>query len=419
MTNTTRTVATCAAALLVGACGDSDGPARASTVEYDTIGDTIVARVQGPPAWGNAVTVQEEVRIGELDGADEYTLGNVVSITVDEAGSIHVLDGQALTVRKYDAHGRHVQSIGRSGEGPGELRQPHSLEFLPDGRLAVRDFRNARINLYDSAGDPVGTVPIPAGFFTSTPMQVDSAGRIYTSVITDRPEGQMFRAGYVSLAVDGTVHDTIRNPREDFQFAPPLIARNTTAGGTSMSATSVPFAPGVSWTIDRGGNVVWGIGDEYVIHTVRDGRPLRIVRMDATPVPVSAAEKSAAQERVLRNMRQTQPNWSWSGPGIPDTKPFFGSITVAHDGRLWVQLSQPAVREPADTTVARPPGAPAPLDRWIEPLVYDVFESDGRYLARVALPANFRAMFMRGDHIWGVQRDEYDVNYVVRLRILS
>ena len=35
-----------------------------------------------------------------------------------------------------------------------------------------------------------GSVPIPAGFYTSTPMHIDTAGRLYTSVISDRIEGQ-------------------------------------------------------------------------------------------------------------------------------------------------------------------------------------------------------------------------------------
>ena len=120
----------------------------------------------------------------------------------------------------------------------------------------------------------------------------------------------------------------------------------------------------------------------------------------------------------MRNMKQTQPGWSWNGPAIPDVKPIFRSITVASDDRIWVTMSQPAVRQPADTTAARAPDAPPPLDEWIEPSVYDVYEPDGHWLARVTLPDRFRPMYMRGDHVWGVQRDELDVNYVVRLRMM-
>jgi hypothetical protein len=401
------------ASLVTAACSSADATARTATIEFDTIGDTIVARVQGAPLWGESVTLVEEVRIGELEGPEEYTFGTVVSMAVDSGGTMYVLDQQALTVRVYDAAGRHVRDIGRSGSGPGELKQPHSLDFMPDGRLAVRDFGNARINFYDASGESAGTLTIPGGFFTSTPMQVDTLGRIYTSVIADRIEGQMFRTAYQRFGADGSTQDTIRRPRPDFQ-SHALTAR--TPDGSGMSATSVPFSPGPQWTLDRGGNVVWGISNEYAIHTTRDGRPFRITRT-IEPVPVQAAEKAAEEERVLLNMRRTQPGWSWQGPAIPDAKPFFGTLIVAHDGRIWVQVRQPGVRQPADPDAERAPGAPAPVDRWVEPPVYDVFEPDGTWLARIHAPERFIPMFIRGDHVWGMQRDEYDVNYVVRLRI--
>lgn len=401
------------ALLLTTACSGGDANARSATLEYDTLGDTIVARSQQQPAWGDAAALVEEVRIGELEGPEEYTFGRVVSVAVDSAGAMYVLDQQAMTVRVYDETGRHLRDIGRSGSGPGELKQPHSLDFMPDGRLAVRDFGNARINFYDPAGASVGTLTIPGGFFTSTPMQVDTLGRIYTSVVADRPEGEMFRVGYQRFGADGTIGDTLRSPRPDFQTQP-LTARSP--DGTGMSATSVPFSPGINWTLDRGGNVVWAMTGDYAIHTTRNGRPFRITRtIDA--VPVQAAEKAAEEERILSNMRQTQPNWSWQGPAIPDTKPFIGAITVAHDGRLWVQLRQPGVRQPADPDQEREPGAPPPADRWVEPAVFDVFQPDGTWLARLEAPDRFVPMYMRGDHVWGMQRDEYDVNYVVRLRI--
>jgi hypothetical protein len=398
----------------LAACSGGDVRARGATLEFDTVGDTIIARAEGPALWGDDVALREEVRIGDLEGADEYTFGDVASITVDGEGAIYVLDRQALTVRKYSPAGQHLQNIGRSGGGPGELKQPHSLDFTPDGRLVVRDFGNARINFYDAAGESTGTLIIPSGFFTSTPMQIDTLGRIYTTVVSDRVEGQMFKVGFQRFDEQGSVRDTIRNPRPDFTTEP-LLARSP--DGNSMSATSVPFSPNVQWTLDRGGNVVWGMSDVYAIHTIRDGRPYRITRA-VEPVPVSSAEKSAEEERVKRNMKQVQPNWSWQGSGIPDVKPHFRGITVAHDDRIWVQVSQPGVLEPADTTAPREPGELPPVDRYVEPLVYDLFERDGNWLARIELPEKFRPMFMRGDYVWGVQRDEYDVNYVVRLRIV-
>jgi hypothetical protein len=56
----------------------------------------------------------------------------------------------------------------------------------------------------------------------------------------------------------------------------------------------------------------------------------------------------------------------------------------------------------------------------VEPVVFDVFEADGRYIGQVRAPRGFSMNpqpIARGDHVWAVFRDELDVNYVARFRI--
>jgi hypothetical protein len=48
---------------------------------------------------------------------------------------------------------------------------------------------------------------------------------------------------------------------------------------------------------------------------------------------------------------------------------------------------------------------------------WDVFDDQGRYLGVLAMPLRFQPVEFRGDEIYGVQRDELDVQYVVKLRV--
>ena len=59
------------------------------------------------------------------------------------------------------------------------------------------------------------------------------------------------------------------------------------------------------------------------------------------PVPVAAAERADEEARARWNMRQTQPDWTWNGPTIPDRKPPFRGLYVGKDGRIWVMVHQP------------------------------------------------------------------------------
>jgi hypothetical protein len=177
------------------------------------------------------------------------------------------------------------------------------------------------------------------------------------------------------------------------------------------------------------GYFVGGLSTDYRIDLFRPEGVLRIERA-WDPVPVDPDEKADAEERITTNMRNNFPGWRWNGPATPDTKPPFRSLAVAEDGRIWVQLSQPAEQIPEDEQedtqavgTARPGGAPpAPRPpRFREPTVYDVFEPDGTYLGRVRTPDGFAAYpepVFRGDFVWAVQRDELEVPQIVRYRIV-
>ena len=49
---------------------------------------------------------------------------------------------------------------------------------------------------------------------------------------------------------------------------------------------------------------------------------------------------------------------------------------------------------------------------------WDVFDGEGRYLGIVALPPHFQVLREVGGVLYGVQRDEFDVQSVVGLRLV-
>lgn len=401
-------------ALASGGCGGATD-AEAS-VTREVIGDTTIVRTAGYGPWGADAVLIEELRIGTIEGADEYMFGELNSMAVDEAGSMYVLDAQALEVRVYDAEGTFTQRIGRSGGGPGEFKRPGGVGFLPDGRLVVRDPGNARINVYSRVGATLDSWPIPGGFFTSAPIFIDDAGHVYTDIIAERREDGTFRTGLLRLDSTGIEVDTLRRPFEDYE-RPSLIAQNVVGESRSVSMTGVPFWPDALSTLNRAGEFVGGIADHYALTTWRaDGTVQRIER-DVARVPVNPDESATAVERTTRMMRNTQANWRWEGPRPPTDKPAFKQIRVGEDGRIWVSVSRPADRVPPDADAEPDAQGRRPLDRWIEPSVYDVYEPDGAFIGTVRFPERFQPMALRGDQVWGFIRDDYDVQYVTRWRV--
>jgi hypothetical protein len=48
---------------------------------------------------------------------------------------------------------------------------------------------------------------------------------------------------------------------------------------------------------------------------------------------------------------------------------------------------------------------------------WDVFDRQGRFLGVLTMPSRFQPLRVVDDRVYGVQRDELDVQHVVRLRV--
>jgi hypothetical protein len=337
---------------------------------------------------------------------------------VGRDGTIFLLDRQVPVVRAYRPDGTHLRDIGREGGGPGEYRQPDGMTTLPDGRVLVRDPGNARIAVFDSAGNYLEQWRLRGGFNTSTRFYADTAGNSYAMVLLESDAAVTeWRFGLARYGPDGTVLDTIPAPTWDYERARVVASQE---GNTSVN--TVPFTPQVTWTFSPLGYMVGGLSSDYRIDLFRVGEPVLRIEREWTPVPVLAEE---ADERVRSQTAQFQRDfgsWRWNGPSIPDTKPPFRNVIAGGEGNIWVLTSQRG--EPTMTQAeAREEEARTrmPPIRFEEPPALDVFTPDGRFLGPVRVPSTFSVYpepIVRGDTVWAVTRDDLDVATIVRFRLV-
>jgi hypothetical protein len=122
-------------------------------VERSMRGDTLVVTTVRGQAWHANAILDEVLRIGEADGAPEYTFASIVAIVARGNGPVYVYDHVLHLLRMYDARGAYVRQIGQRGGGPGEYRYVIGLAMSTDGRLAAWDVGGSRINVYSPSGD--------------------------------------------------------------------------------------------------------------------------------------------------------------------------------------------------------------------------------------------------------------------------
>jgi len=429
--NSMAAIATLATGLVL-ACssvGDGDREGEGWTTVVDTVGDTVVVRTSGVSDSAASHTLVAEVSIGQLDGEDAYTFGGINEVEVAGDGRMYVFDRQVPALREYDTNGKYVRTLGGKGAGPGEYTQANGVAVHRDGRVVLWDAGTAHINVHGPDGAFITSWPLPggSGFHTSGALFVDTAGNTYARTrIGDPPEATMAgprifgTTGLVKWTREGRVADSLAPPPTSIE---PQSLVASTNGATAVY--SLPFAPSQVWAWSPLGYFVSAETNRYAVTLTSPDGQIRRIERAIDPVPVTSAERADVEERTTASLRMTLPTWRWSGPAIPSTKPFISGITTGDDGRIWVSASQHGERIPAGE-LAPPPSVQVgavdprrpPEPKWREPTVFDVFEPDGRYLGRVAVPQKVNFKAMRGNEVWAVVRDSLDVQQVVRYRIV-
>ncbi len=375
--------------------------------------DTVVVNVGNTPRWGSAVALIEELRIGSIDGPDEYVFGQPETITVDRLGNITVFDRQVPIIRQYDSLGNYVRDIGRGGDGPGEYRDVRGMPVFDDGRLLVWDISNARATFYDAEG----------AYLESHPHHILGA-----------PGGRIFFVAGDS----GKYHVQIRalngkpsHPPESYREWPTLMFEVSPTGEAIRSfpvPLGQPTRPTLSLLTNDGrrrsfpdetltafssrGYLVVGYNRTYALNLVcSDGSVRRIVKEQGDAIRLTRGEHAEWEAR-FRSMERRQQGVTYRG--VSTTKPVFRALSVDADGRIWIERYVPAINwdvEPRDSQDGWPARA------WREPTTFDVILPEGVFLGTVVLPSHTIAMFRRRMHLWGIQFGEYGEPYVVRFRI--
>ncbi|MEN8007583.1 MAG: hypothetical protein ABFS42_11245 [Candidatus Krumholzibacteriota bacterium] len=160
----TPTLITChALVLLLGIGGLSPAPSALAEIPVVANGDN--------PAAGLVTKQLEEMwRIGGEDDEDNL-LGVVNQALTDDEGNVYLLDVQLVEVQVFDPDGMYVRSLGKRGDGPGEVRNAFGALFLPDGTLGLVQGFPGRIVKVDLEGLPAGEMrpggddPSAGGFF--------------------------------------------------------------------------------------------------------------------------------------------------------------------------------------------------------------------------------------------------------------
>ena len=397
--------------ILAAACSTADaGPEWLGSVT-DSSGVRIVHNptdgLWTPESTWQAV---EEIRIGEISGEAEYQFGSVVALDVDADGNIYALDQQAQEVRVFDAEGLHLVTLGGPGSGPGELGRASAGVFVgPGDTVLVPDLANARVNLYEPGGAPAGSYALALQNGVPIRWKLDRDGRLLGQLRSFPVPGQEgpsepTRDPIVAYGTDGTITDTLHS-------LPPGQSIERGPGGAPRVTL---FSPEPIWDLAPNGSFVSAMNSAYRVEFWDDaGRLTQVLERDVTRSEITESDQETVRE-LLRKLIAEQgvpPQAAQAvieGMRFAEFYPAFLNMLVAADGSVWLQQIQTA-----DALAAS--GAFNPQD--LGSSSWDVFDHDGRYLGILEFPPKFTPLKILGDDVYGVLRDDLDVQYLTRFRI--
>ena len=117
-----------------------------------------------------------EMSCGEEAKPEMAMLNKPLDLRVDDQGRVYVMDWGDVHIKVYDSQGRFLRTIGRKGQGPGELDTPFHFGLLKSGKVCVLDGRQRRVTFLTNEGEYISGFRFE-GFFSS--LAIDGRDRLF------------------------------------------------------------------------------------------------------------------------------------------------------------------------------------------------------------------------------------------------
>lgn len=347
-------------------------------------------------------TRQEILRLGDAD-AGPHAFVRVASpgTGADAYRRLYILDVGAMHVQVFDGSGEYLRTLGREGNGPGEMTTPSGV-FVNEDEVRVVDFGRRMLIRYDTQGVALPEVGLPPEIAHGSRVVPLSDGGIMSHRDSadgpQEPGASLLRTLVVYMPeADGSW----RPPEEvaQIEWKQPVFTPVGAADCPMKMQTPAVFSRVPVWSAS-GNRIFYNGWEEYRLDLRElDGRSISIRR----DLPVRAATGEWAAREIGSSSfevggidctqtgeeRAEQAGWADEVPWIVD---------VAQDalGRIWVQRRTPD--EAVSTRI-------------------DLFGEDGEYIGTLPSGFPFPDSWRTEDEIVTIEQDELGVPYVVVHRV--
>ena len=275
------------------------------------------------------IELVEDLVLG-MDGNDpNQAFYGARAVDLDADGNLWVLDAGNHRIQVFSAEGDFVRSLGREGQGPGELEQPSQLTIVAD-TVVVRAARR-RLSLFDLDGEHLRDVqitdvtgsllnfmPRENGTFIASRTEFDLSGE---TIGSGGSVPGTFMVSEFSLEAQELL-TYIELPREDLMIL-----------SADAKRPAAVARPSPSFGASRAGDLYVTTAEEYqVLALDPDAEPKWALRVAYVPEGLS----EAIIERAIESAQRRRPETTRSDLIWPDRLPALSHIAVDGHGHVYV-----------------------------------------------------------------------------------
>jgi hypothetical protein len=349
-------------------------------------GVTIVKNPIEPLYGEDAISLEEDLSIGEAERREEYMLGYTVSIAVNDNEDIYILDIQQKNIRVFDSDGKYIKTIGRPGQGPGEMETPTQIQIISQNELVAFDLRRRSLEYFSSEGKFLKRNPL---------IKVGRPNRI----IIDSNGDFIFSMGII----------------EDQQPKVALMKYNSNQEKEFVITKFDPFSlsvdifspnkytiirPNLVFDVAKENNIIWAISLEYELNIMNSkGKIIKKIVKDYVPVEITEDDK----KEIIFNRYRTEtvpsernivfPKYYYPINGVSTT-----GISTDEKGNIFVKTYEKSKDSSGD--------------------YYDVFDAEGYFITKVLLKAAPELpIIWKKNKLYTIEEDEDGLQMVKRYKV--
>ncbi len=324
-------------------------------------GVSVVRNPKEPIYQEEVLIIKEELSIGDDEADEDYMFSEMISFAIDKEGKFYILDRKESKIKVFDCEGKYIRTIGKQGQGPGEMNQPIGIHITPNHELIVEDVLSQKLVFFTFDGKFLKILST-AKVFGLGDVAVDSQGNMIARQFAISDKG---------------VNWEVKKYDSDLN---PLFSIGAIEISNPLEREINPFRFFLFYKLGKEDDILYGNSEEYEIKILNsEGTLVKRITKKYVPVKITKEDK----KKYFNNIPSIASAFK-DRIALPEFYPAYQSFSIDEQGRIFVRTYEKG-KEKGEYLI-------------------DVFDIEGKHIAKI--PFKGEPKVWKGEKLYAIEETE-------------